>query len=108
MVPSAQVTVLMSSTFLAVVLEQTQETEETERQRGPPGAAFGHFEVARRVPRRRLRPQTEARRRQRSEAVDTAELWDGASQPGCGTSQRLVGWLSTVGPTGPELSWSGL
>jgi len=54
-VPSAEVTVLMSSTFLAVVLKQTQETEETERQRGRTDAAFAHFEVARRVPRRPLR-----------------------------------------------------
>src|SRR5829696_960412 len=33
-VPSAEVTVLMGSTFLAVVLRQTKETEETDRQRG--------------------------------------------------------------------------
>jgi hypothetical protein len=33
-VPSAEVTVLIGSTFLAVVLRQTQETEETDRQRG--------------------------------------------------------------------------
>jgi hypothetical protein len=46
MVPSTEVTVLMGSTFLAVVLTQTQDIEETERQLGlVPTAAFAHFEV---------------------------------------------------------------
>jgi hypothetical protein len=36
----------MGSTFLAVVLRQTQDIEETERQRGPVRtAAFADFEV---------------------------------------------------------------
>jgi hypothetical protein len=36
----------MGSTFLAVVLTQTQDIEETERQLGlAPTAAFTHFEV---------------------------------------------------------------
>jgi hypothetical protein len=34
MVPSAEVTLLMRSTFLAVVFRQTQDIEETERQLG--------------------------------------------------------------------------
>jgi hypothetical protein len=33
-VPSAEVTVLIGSTFLAVVLRQTQDIEETQRQLG--------------------------------------------------------------------------
>jgi hypothetical protein len=46
MVPSTEVTVLMGSTFLAVVLTQTQDIEETERQLGLlRTAAFAHFEV---------------------------------------------------------------
>ena len=46
MVPSAEVTGLMGSTFLAVVLRQTQDIEETERQLGlVRTAAFAHFEV---------------------------------------------------------------
>jgi heme/copper-type cytochrome/quinol oxidase subunit 3 len=45
-VPSAEVTVLMGSTFLAVVLRQTQDIEETERQLGlERTAAFAHFVV---------------------------------------------------------------
>jgi hypothetical protein len=45
-VPSAEVTVLMGSTFLAVVLRQTQDIEETERQLGlVRTAAFAHFQV---------------------------------------------------------------
>jgi hypothetical protein len=45
-VPSAEVTVLMGSTFLAVVLRQTQDIDETERQLGlARTAAFAHFEV---------------------------------------------------------------
>jgi hypothetical protein len=46
MVPSTEVTVLMGSTFLAVVLRQTQDIEETERQLGlVRTAAFAHFVV---------------------------------------------------------------
>jgi hypothetical protein len=45
-VPSAEVTVLMGSTFLAVVLRQTQDIEETEWQLGlVRTAAFAHFVV---------------------------------------------------------------
>ncbi len=45
-VPSTEVTVLTSSTFLAVVLRQTQDIEETERQLGLlRTAAFAHFVV---------------------------------------------------------------
>ena len=46
MVPSAEVTVLMGSAFLAVVLRQTQDIDETERQMGlVRTASFAHFEV---------------------------------------------------------------
>jgi hypothetical protein len=45
-VPSAEITVLMGSTFLAVILRQTQVIEKTEGQLGlVRTAAFAHFEV---------------------------------------------------------------
>jgi hypothetical protein len=45
-VPSAEVTVLMGSTFLAVLFRQTRDIEEIERQLGlARTAAFAHFEA---------------------------------------------------------------